>query len=82
MYIRYNEKQQDQYNESEIETACKRQKFTTNDHDTDPNDIFTLHMPVVLANTACDFIKAFQTTKGVNTSWLEPRTTCQVNTLF
>jgi len=33
MDIRYNEKQQDQHNENEMETAWKRQKFTTNDHD-------------------------------------------------
>jgi len=54
MYIRYNEKQQDQHNENEIELLGRdrnSQLMTM----TDSNDIFTSHMSVVLTDTACDF---------------------------
>jgi len=48
---------------------------------TDSNDIFThtcqWYLQILLVT-----LKAFQTTEGINTSWLGPRTTCQVNTLF
>ena len=60
MDVRYNDKQQDQLNENEMETAWKRQKFSTNGQ-----DCFKRYLHITHVSGTCRYYFDF---KGIPTN--------------